>query len=156
MLWSMKIADLPAALDAVDEVEQLLGLLERQAHRRLVEDDDVGLEVERPDDGQALALAAGQAGDVRVRRQRRRREAHRLAHQLVRDRGASRRRRRKPKRSVSGRPMKMLRQSGCCSASARSWNTVSMPSARAPWTVEAFDPLAVEQHLACVGRVDAR
>ena len=29
--------------------------------------------------------------------------------------------RNKPRGPVSGRPMKMLRQSGCCSARARSW-----------------------------------
>ena len=81
----MKIADLPAARMPSHEVEQLLGLLERQAHRRLVEDDDVGLEVERAHDRQALPLATRQPGDARVRRQDRRREAHRLAHQLRRD-----------------------------------------------------------------------
>ena len=70
MLWSMKMADLPALADAVHEVEQLLGLLEREAHRRLVEDDDVGLEVQRADDRQALALAAGQADHRGVGRQR--------------------------------------------------------------------------------------
>ena len=51
--------------DPLHEVQELLGLLERQAHGRLVEDDDVGLEVERPHDRQALALAARQPGDAR-------------------------------------------------------------------------------------------
>ena len=54
----MKMHDLPAVADPVDEVQELLGLLEREAHRRLVEDDDVGLEMKRPHDRQALALAA--------------------------------------------------------------------------------------------------
>ncbi len=73
MLWSMKMADLPGRADPLHEVQQLLGLLEREPHRRLVEDDDVSLEVERPDDREALALAARQPGDVGVRGQRRRR-----------------------------------------------------------------------------------
>ncbi len=62
MLWSMKMADLPAARMPSHEVQELLGLLQREPHRRLVEDDDVGLEVERPDDREALALAARQPG----------------------------------------------------------------------------------------------
>ena len=84
MLWSMKIADLPAARIPSTKSQQLVGLLERQAHRRLVEDDDVGLEVQRPDDGQALALAAGEARDRRVGREHGGGEAHRLAHELGR------------------------------------------------------------------------
>ena len=35
-----------------------------------------------------------------------------------------------PKRPASSRPMKMLRTTDCCTASARSWNTVSMPASR--------------------------
>src|ERR1035437_6774266 len=65
-------------------MQQLLGLLERQAHCRLVENDDVGLEMERPDDRQALALAAGQALYHSVRGQDGGPEAHRLAHELGR------------------------------------------------------------------------
>ena len=37
---------------------------------------------------------------------------------------------RKPKRSAISRPMKMLRTMVCWTASARSWNTVSMPASR--------------------------
>ena len=75
---------LPGGPDAFHEVQQLLGLLERQAHGRLVEDDDVGLEVQRPDDREALPLAAGQPLDHRVRGQHGGGEAHRLAHELGR------------------------------------------------------------------------
>ena len=50
--------------------------------------------------------------------------------------------------------MKMFRQSGSCSASARSWNTVSTPSDRAVWTSRFVHDLAAEDHLALVGRVD--
>ena len=35
-----------------------------------------------------------------------------------------------PKRPASSRPMKILRTTDCCTASARSWNTVSMPASR--------------------------
>ena len=71
--------------DATHEVEQLLRLLEGEAHGRLVEDDDLRLEQERPHDGQALALAARQSGDRGIGGEHRGREAHRVLHQLLGD-----------------------------------------------------------------------
>src|SRR5690242_8355522 len=56
---------------ALDEVEHALSLLDRKAHGRLVEDDEVGVEIEGADEGDALLLAARQAADRRVDRHRR-------------------------------------------------------------------------------------
>ena len=61
MLWSMKMPRLPAD-GPVHEVQELLGLFEREPHRGLVEDDDLGLEMEGSDDGQTLALSAREPG----------------------------------------------------------------------------------------------
>src|ERR671914_1098795 len=47
-------------LDAAHEVQDLLHLLQRQRHGRLVQDDEVGIEVHRAADRDALALAARQ------------------------------------------------------------------------------------------------
>ena len=47
-----------AGLDALHEVQDLLHLLDRQGRGRLVEHDQVFLEVHRPADRDALALAA--------------------------------------------------------------------------------------------------
>src|SRR6185437_9095217 len=49
-------------LDAADEVERLAGFGQRQAHGRLVEDDKLGVEIERPRDRHALLLAARHRG----------------------------------------------------------------------------------------------
>ena len=76
-------AGLAGVLDPADEVERLPGLGHRQPHRRLVEDDQLGLEVERPGDRDALALAARHRADERVGRDRLRREAQELEHQLL-------------------------------------------------------------------------
>ena len=62
------------------EVEDLGGLGQRQRRRRLVEHDQVGLLVDGAGDGDALALAAGELADDRVRREDLRGEAD-LAHQ---------------------------------------------------------------------------
>ena len=119
MLWSMKIADLPAFLMCADEIERLLGFGERKAHRRLVEDDEFGVEIERARDRDALLLAARHGGDDVVGMHGRRGEAHVLAHQAgafvahaldVEQAQAVR----------GSRPMNMLRQIGCFSHSARS------------------------------------
>ena len=56
---------------------------------------------------------------------------------------------------LMGRPMKMFRHSGSCSASARSWKTVSTPSARAFATVRPRTGLPANSDLAAVGLVDA-
>ena len=49
--------------------------------------------------------------------------------------------------------MKMLRTMVCCTASARSWNTVSMPASRERARVPAGDRLAADEDLAA-GRLD--
>ena len=62
------------------EMEDLRRLGQRQRRRRLVEDDQIGLLVDGAGDRDALALAAGQLADDRVRREHLRGEAD-LAHQ---------------------------------------------------------------------------
>src|SRR3954453_17462274 len=47
-----------------DEVEHLAGLRDAQGGGRLVEDDELGLPENGLGDGDGLALAAGQAGDL--------------------------------------------------------------------------------------------
>ena len=71
--------------DALHEVEQLLRLLEREAHGGLVENDDLGVEMECAHDGQSLPLTAGEARDRGVRSQHRRGEAHLLGHESLGD-----------------------------------------------------------------------
>ena len=56
----------PAGLEAAEDLEQLERLLRRQHRGRLVEDQDVGLAVERLQDLDPLLLADGQVGDQRV------------------------------------------------------------------------------------------
>ena len=53
--------------------------------------------------------------------------------------------RRNPRRPAMGRPMKMLRQSGSCSARARSWKTVSTPRARAFCTSRSWTRCPLNQ-----------
>ena len=65
------------------EVENLGGLGQRERRRRLVEDDQVGLLVDGAGDRHALALAARELADDRVRREHLRGEAD-LAHEPVR------------------------------------------------------------------------
>ena len=50
----------PELLDAPDEVEDLLDLLQGERDGRLVEDDQIGVEMHRAPDRDPLALAAGQ------------------------------------------------------------------------------------------------
>ena len=68
-------------LDGADEFERLAGFGQRQAHGGLVEDDEFGLEMERPRDRHALLLAARHRGHDIVGMHRRGGEAHMLAHQ---------------------------------------------------------------------------
>ena len=84
MLWSMKMHDLPAARMPPTKCSSFSVSLS-EAHRWLVEDDDVCLEMKRPDDRETLTFPARQAGYGRVGGQCRRREAHRFAHQPRRD-----------------------------------------------------------------------
>ena len=72
---------LAGGLDRADEVERLLGLAERQTHRRLVEDDELGFEMKRAGDRHTLFLAARHRRHDIVGVHRRRGEAHVLAHQ---------------------------------------------------------------------------
>ena len=76
-------ARLAGVLDPAHEVERLPRLRHRQAHGRLVEDDQLGLEVERAGDRDALALAARHRADEGVGRDRLRGEAQELQHQLL-------------------------------------------------------------------------
>src|ERR1041384_2648291 len=56
------------ALHSLDEGEHLAHLVHREGRRRLVEDDEIGLEVHRAGDGDPLTLAAREIADGRVRR----------------------------------------------------------------------------------------
>ena len=65
-LWVMKMTVVPVAASAADDAEQLLGLGRGEHGRRLVEDEDVALAVERLEDLDPLADADGQVLDRRV------------------------------------------------------------------------------------------
>ena len=72
----------PRDREAADDLVEALGLLRRQARRRLVEDDEVGLARERAQDLDLLLLGERQVADDRVRprgRSRRPRPAGRTA-----------------------------------------------------------------------------
>ena len=66
-LCVMKITDLPRSVSDADDLEELLRLLRREHRRRLVEDEDVRLAVERLEDLDALLLADGDVLDPRAR-----------------------------------------------------------------------------------------
>ena len=63
----------------------LLHFLERERDGRLVEDDQLRLEVHRPADGDALTLAAGQLADLRIDRDAPAPKANGVEHDLVGD-----------------------------------------------------------------------
>ena len=79
----MKTAALPARLMPPTNSISLRVSCKRQAHRRLVKDDQVGLEIERADNGDALLFAAGKILNHGIGRDRAGREAHRLDHEAV-------------------------------------------------------------------------
>ena len=58
-----------------------------------------------------------------------------------------------PSGPLSSQPMKILRTIDCCTASARSWNTVSIPASRERAAFQPRDRLAADQDLAR-GRLD--
>ena len=58
----------PLLLQLLDELQHLLGLLDRQGDCRLVEDDQLRLEVKRSGDGHTLPLAAREHLDERIGR----------------------------------------------------------------------------------------
>ena len=62
-LCVMKMIDIPSAFRLREDLEELERLLRRQHRRRLVEDQDVGLAVERLQDLDALLLADGDVVD---------------------------------------------------------------------------------------------
>ncbi len=75
---------LSLALQALDDLEQLLRLLRSQNRRRLVEDQDLGAAVERLQDFHALLLADGDLLDSRVRIDREAERRRELADTLRR------------------------------------------------------------------------
>ena len=146
------------SLDRVaDQLEDVGGLARAERRRRLVEDHDPLAERDRPRAGDGLALAAGEQPDLRLRVGQLDLQA---LDQLV---GLlAHRARRRPTRTarasaprVRSRPAKKLPTGPVLSNSARSWNTVSIPSSRA--LVRRVDPhrFAVEPDLAAVGLLDA-
>ena len=73
MSWLMRKMPMPFLLELDDEIGDLLGLLRAQRGRRLVHDQHAGVEVDRPRDGDGLALAARERahrllelGEVRI------------------------------------------------------------------------------------------
>ena len=62
----MKMIVVPGSREAADDAEQLLGLQRREHGRRLVEDEDVALAVERLQDLDPLADADGEVLDLRI------------------------------------------------------------------------------------------
>ena len=68
-----------------DEIEDLADLGDGERDGRLVEDDEVGVVVHGPADGDALALAAGEVGDGRIDGDPGAAEADRALEDLVGD-----------------------------------------------------------------------
>ena len=62
----MKMIDMPSATERSEDLEELARLLRRQDGGRLVEDEDVGVAVERLQDLDALLLADRDVLDARV------------------------------------------------------------------------------------------
>ena len=62
----MKIDREPLLAGLQDDAQHVRRLLHAERRGRLVEDQDAGAEVDRPRDGQRLALAARQAADQAV------------------------------------------------------------------------------------------
>ena len=58
MSWLMRKIPMPSAFSCVDEVADLGRLGRSERRRRLVHDQDPGVEVDRPGDRDRLALAA--------------------------------------------------------------------------------------------------
>ena len=65
-LWVIRMIVLPSALQVLEDAEQVVGLGGRQHARRLVEDQDVALAVERLEDLDALLEADRELADDRV------------------------------------------------------------------------------------------
>lgn len=130
MLWSMKIADLPAVRMPSTNVSSFsVSLSERPivgSSRMMISASKwsaltIASPWRSPPDRPVTVVSGVRTADVKpIDRPMRSDVIWRISPV-----------RRNPKRWVSGRPMKMFRQSGSCSASARSWNTVSTPSDRA-------------------------
>ena len=55
-----------ARANRADEAEHLLGLGQRQRRGRLVKDDQIGIVVDGPRDGDALPLATGELANDRI------------------------------------------------------------------------------------------
>ena len=68
--WLTNTVALPAVAELVDDAEQAVGLLRGQDRGRLVEDEDAGLAVERPQDLDPLQRADRELADSRVRGRR--------------------------------------------------------------------------------------
>ena len=61
--WLIRMTAMPCALQLADQVEHVLDLAHRQRRRRLVHDDELGVEGERARDRHRLLLPAGQLAD---------------------------------------------------------------------------------------------
>src|SRR5260221_744379 len=76
---------LAALLDLVDKVDDLRHFLQRQCHRWLVQNDQVGFKVHRPTNGDPLSFTPGKLAHVRVHRDSLAAEADGLDHDLAGD-----------------------------------------------------------------------
>ena len=65
MLWAMKMQEWPEFARVAHEAQHALGLGHAEIVGRLVEDDQVAVEIHRARDRHRLALAAGERGDRR-------------------------------------------------------------------------------------------
>ena len=74
-----------ARFNLVDEVQHLAHFLERQRHRRLVEDDQLRFEVHRPANGDALTLAARKLAHFGVDRDPSASKSNRAEHDFFGD-----------------------------------------------------------------------
>src|SRR5512137_1243934 len=77
---------LAASLDLMRKVDDLPHFLQGEGHRRLVQNNEFGLEIHRPADGDPLALAAGKQLDTRIYGDSLAPEADRVDHDLIGDR----------------------------------------------------------------------
>ena len=65
-LWVIRIEEMPCALNSLQQLQQRVGIRFVQARRRLVEDQQLHLLVQRLGDLDQLLLAGADIGDQRV------------------------------------------------------------------------------------------
>ena len=151
-LCEMKMIVRPSAAIARSVAKSPSRLLRRQHRRRLVEDQDARVAVERLEDLHPLLLADRELPDPRARVDR----AGRSARRARRPRARSRRRSSRNERPASRwSPSTMFSATVNGSTSRKCWCTIPIPASSASRGEWQLDGPAVQLDLALVGPVEA-